>query len=123
MIQPAIGAEEGDERTQGGPRWFVALVLAGTLSIVLVMTAFVAKGLYVDWLWFESLGLGSVFLTITWTGLWLFLLVAGTTSALLLGNLFLARALARRRWRGILRALPTMEEESEEDRRPRRSRP
>ncbi|HEX2516186.1 MAG TPA: UPF0182 family protein, partial [Chloroflexota bacterium] len=124
MIQPATGWQEGEgdgeERALGVPRWFVTLVLAGTVSIVLLVTAFVAKGLYVDWLWFESLGLGSVFLTITWTGLWLFLLVAGTTATLLLGNLFLARALARRRWRAILRGLPSVEDENEDDRRPPR---
>ena len=124
MIQPATGWREGEsdgeERALGVPRWFVTLVLAGTVSIVLLVTAFVAKGLYVDWLWFESQGLGSVFLTITWTGLWLFLLVAGTTATLLLGNLFLARALARRRWRAILRGLPSVEDENEDDRRPPR---
>ena len=98
--------DDGDGRAQRVPRGLVSVVLAGLVGLALLVVAFVAKGLYVEWLWFESLGLGHVFATVTRTGLALFLLVAVTTGAVLLANLWLARRLAARRWAALLRAAP-----------------
>jgi uncharacterized membrane protein (UPF0182 family) len=108
-----------DEPADGVQRWQVALTLGLVATVVLLVLAFVAKSLYVDWLWFESLGQEAVYRTVVWTRLWLFLLAAGLGAVLLLVNLLLARRLARRRWAALLRAAPAPDAADDDVRPPR----
>lgn len=71
-------------------RWLAVLVL---LIILYVVLDFV-KGIYADWLWFESLGYSSVFSKKIITLIWLFFAGAGAFLALFLGNVLLAQRLA-----------------------------
>jgi uncharacterized membrane protein (UPF0182 family) len=98
--------EDVEERVQGVPRWLMATVVGGVVGVALLVTAFVAKGLYVEWLWFESLGQGALFFAMTRTGFSLFLLVSVVTAGVLAVNLWLARRLATRRWAAVVRAAP-----------------
>jgi len=54
----------------------------------------ISKGIYTDWLWFSSLGYGSVYTTILRTRILLFFSAAIIFCILLLGNLVLATRLA-----------------------------
>ncbi len=71
-------------------RWLIAI---GAL-IALFILATISKGIYTDWLWFESLGFSSIYATILTTRVWLFFAGALVFLALLLINLFLARRLS-----------------------------
>ncbi|MBN1176472.1 MAG: UPF0182 family protein [Dehalococcoidales bacterium] len=62
--------------------------------IVLFILASVAKGFYTEWLWYSSLGYGSVYTTILKTRLLVFFLAAVIFCVLLLANLVLATRLA-----------------------------
>jgi len=70
----------------------VFLALAGL--IVLFILASVAKSFYTEWLWFSSLGYGSVYTTILKTRLLVFFIAAIVFCLLLMGNLILATRLA-----------------------------
>jgi len=71
-------------------RW---LIIIGTL-VFLFIIASIGKGIYTEWLWFDSLGFSSVYTTILATRLWLFAAGAFVFLMLLLANLFLARRLS-----------------------------
>ncbi|TET67668.1 MAG: UPF0182 family protein, partial [Dehalococcoidia bacterium] len=71
-------------------RW---LIIIGTL-VFLFIIASIGKGIYTEWLWFDSLGFSSVYTTILATRLWLFAAGAFVFLVLLLANLFLARRLS-----------------------------
>ena len=71
-------------------RWMIAI---GAI-IALFIIAAIGRGIYTEWLWFDSLGFGSVYTTILTTRIWLFFVGAFIFLALLLGNLFLARRLS-----------------------------
>lgn len=71
-------------------RW---LIVIGAL-IALFIFASIGKGIYTEWLWFDSLGFSSVYMTILTTKVWLFFVGAFVFLALLLINLFLARRLS-----------------------------
>jgi uncharacterized membrane protein (UPF0182 family) len=70
----------------------VILVLAGVLVLFILVN--IAKGFYTEWLWFSSLGYGSVYATILKTRLLVFFLAAIVFCLLFLGNLVLAACLA-----------------------------
>jgi uncharacterized membrane protein (UPF0182 family) len=70
----------------------VIMVLAGVLVLFILVN--IAKGFYTEWLWFSSLGYGSVYTTILKTRLLVFFLSAIIFCLLLLGNLVLATRLA-----------------------------
>jgi len=70
----------------------VFMALAGL--IVLFILASVAKGFYTEWLWYSSLGYGSVYTTILKTRLLVFFLGAIIFCVLLLANLILATRLS-----------------------------
>ena len=66
----------------------------GAALLILFVVANVAKSLYVDWLWFDSVHYGSVFRTIVVWKVSLFL-AGAVISALVIGvNIWLARRLA-----------------------------
>jgi uncharacterized membrane protein (UPF0182 family) len=69
----------------------VLLVLAGALTLFILIN--VSKGLYTEWLWFNSLGYGSVFATILKTKVLVFFTAAIIFCILFLGNLVLATRL------------------------------
>ena len=71
-------------------RW---LIIIGTL-VFLFIIASIGKGIYTEWLWFDSLGFSSIYTTILATRLWLFAAGAFVFLVLLLANLFLARRLS-----------------------------
>jgi len=70
----------------------VILVLVGLLVLFILIN--IAKGFYTEWLWFNSLGYGSVYATILKTKLLVFFSAAIIFCLLLLGNMVLAARLA-----------------------------
>jgi hypothetical protein len=66
--------------------------VAAVIILFIVLT--IAKGFYTEWLWFSSLGYGSIYTTILKTRLLIFFLAAVIFCALFLGNLVLATRLA-----------------------------
>jgi len=70
----------------------VFLILAGALTLFILIS--VAKGWYTEWLWFDSLGYGSVYTTILKTKVLVFFSAAFIFGILFLGNLVLATRLA-----------------------------
>ena len=70
----------------------VPLILAGLLALFVLLS--IAKGFYSEWLWFSSLGYGSVYATILKTKIVLFFAGALIFCLLLWGNLVLATKLA-----------------------------
>ena len=76
-------------------RWTTArvfLILAGALTLFILIN--ISKGVYTEWLWFNSLGYGSVYATILKTKVLVFLSAAIIFCLLFLGNLVLATRLA-----------------------------
>jgi len=71
-------------------RW---LIVIGAL-IALFIVASISKGIYTEWLWFDSLGFSSIYMTILTTKVWLFFVGAFIFLTLLLANLFLVRRLS-----------------------------
>jgi len=71
-------------------RWLIAI---GAVILFFIL-ATIGKGVYTEWLWFDSLHYGTVYTTVLTTRIWLFFAAALVFLALLLGNLFLARRLS-----------------------------
>ncbi len=69
------------------------LIIIGALVFLFIIAA-IGKGIYTEWLWFNSLGFSSIYTTILTTRLWLFAVGALAFFALLVSNLFLARRLS-----------------------------
>ena len=72
-------------------RWWLAII--GAIVFLFIITA-IGKGIYTEWLWFDSLAFSSIYTTILTTRLWLFFTGAFIFLALLVSNLFLARRLS-----------------------------
>ncbi len=70
----------------------VFLIVAGALTLFILIN--VLRGVYTEWLWFDSLGYGSVYATILKTKVLVFFLAAIIFGLLFLGNLVLATRLA-----------------------------
>ncbi len=70
----------------------VFLILAGVLTLFILIN--ISKGFYTEWLWFNSLGYGSVYTTILKTKVLVFFSAAIIFCLLFLGNLVLATRLA-----------------------------
>ncbi len=70
----------------------VFLLLAGVLILFILIN--ISKGFYTEWLWFNSLGYGSVYATILKTKVLIFFSAAIIFGILFLGNLVLATRLA-----------------------------
>ncbi len=79
-----------ERRPNPARRW---LIIIGTLVFLFIIAA-IGRGIYTEWLWFDSLGFSSVYTTILTTKLWLFAAGAFVFLMLLLSNLFLARRLS-----------------------------
>ncbi|MGI8552580.1 MAG: UPF0182 family membrane protein [Dehalococcoidia bacterium] len=75
---------------RGSTRWLGALAI----GFVFYTLASLAKSIYADWLWFQSLGYASVYSTEIVTKVWLFVAGAGLFLLLIAVNLVLARRLA-----------------------------
>jgi len=71
-------------------KWLIAI----GAFIVLFIVATISKGIYTEWLWFDSLGFSSVYSTVLTTRIWLFFTGAFIFLGLLLANLFLVRRLS-----------------------------
>ena len=67
-------------------------IVAGVLVLFILIN--IGKGWYNEWLWFNSLGYGSVYTTILKTKVLIFFSAAIIFSILFLGNLVLATRLA-----------------------------
>ncbi len=70
----------------------VLLILAGSLTLLILLN--ISKGIYTEWLWFDSLGYSSVYTTILKTKVLIFFSAAIIFCILFLGNLVLATRLA-----------------------------
>ena len=83
-------------RRRGIPRFGRALpfIVAAAVLIILFVVASVAKDLYADLLWFDSVGYRSVYTTRIITRIWLFFAGAGAFLALSTTSILLARRLA-----------------------------
>jgi uncharacterized membrane protein (UPF0182 family) len=69
--------------------------LIGVLGIIfLFILVSIGKSVFTEWLWFDSLGFGSIYTTVLATRLWLFAAGAAVLLVLLLASLFLARRLS-----------------------------
>jgi uncharacterized protein len=81
-----------------GAQRVVALVRVLLLSAIagVLLLAMLTVGYYTDWLWFESLGFGSVYATVLLTQVAIFLVAFFSFFVLLALNVLLARRLARR---------------------------
>ncbi len=90
--QDASRREPGaaEERIARARRWLIGI---GALVLFLIL-ATTGKSVYTEWLWFDSLGFGSVYATILTTRIWLFFAGAAFFLSLLLGNLLLVRRLS-----------------------------
>ncbi len=70
--------------------------------VLLIVLGSIANGMYADWLWFQSLGYGSVYTTILGTRVSLFFIGTAAAAALLFGNLLLGARLTPRDGQSIL---------------------
>ncbi len=70
----------------------VTLIVAAVIALFILLNIF--KGFYTEWLWFNSLGYGSVYATILKTKVLVFFSAAIIFCILFLGNLVLATRLA-----------------------------
>ncbi|HEY5475912.1 MAG TPA: UPF0182 family protein [Tepidiformaceae bacterium] len=77
-------------RSRGTWRWVV--IAAGILAAFVLLN--IARGIYVDVLWFDSVGFRSVYTTEITTKVWLFLAATVVAFLVILGNALLARRLA-----------------------------
>jgi uncharacterized membrane protein (UPF0182 family) len=84
--------ESAPPAQHGGKAARVILILVSLLILFILLN--IAKGFYTEWLWFSSLGYGSVYATILKTKLLVFFVAAIIFCLLLLGNLVLATRLA-----------------------------
>ena len=84
-----VGTVRGKNRRRGNMKILIPMLL-----FVIFIILSVGKGLYSEWLWFNSLSYGSVYVTILKTKVLLFLAGAVIFAALFLGNLVLAARLS-----------------------------
>jgi len=70
----------------------LGLILAGVLALFILLS--IGKGFYTEWLWFNNLGYGNVYVTILGTKVLVFFAAAFIFCLLFLGNLVMATRLA-----------------------------
>ena len=87
--------EDQEKKTGGSTTGRTTSRILWTLGILigLFIIISVVKGFYTDWLWFSSLGYGSVFTTILWSRILIFFIAATIFGVLFSGNLILATRL------------------------------
>ena len=87
--------EKRDEKPvpppRGGHTSKVAIIIAIVVALFIVLN--VLKGIYTEWLWFNSLGYDSIYTTILKTRVLIFFSAAAVFCILFLGNLLLATRL------------------------------
>jgi len=88
---PESGGEEPVPPAQRGRSSKIILIVAAVLILFIVLN--ISKGFYTEWLWFSSLGYGSVYTTILKTRVLIFFSAAIVFCILFLGNLVLATRL------------------------------
>ena len=66
------------------------LIITGAIVFAIGAAFFSLAGYYIDWLWFESVGFTSVWSTVLFTRIQLFLIVGILTAALLSANIYIA---------------------------------
>ena len=66
------------------------LIITGAIIFAIGAAFFSLAGYYIDWLWFESVGFTSVWSTVLFTRIQLFLIVGILTAALLSANIYIA---------------------------------
>ena len=66
------------------------LIITGAIVFAIGAAFFSLAGYYIDWLWFESVGFTSVWSTVLFTRIQLFLIVGILTAALLSVNIYIA---------------------------------
>ena len=66
------------------------LIITGAIIFAIGAAFFSLAGYYIDWLWFESVGFTSVWSTVLFTRIQLFLIVGILTAALLSVNIYIA---------------------------------
>lgn len=66
------------------------LIITGAVIFAIGAAFFSLAGYYIDWLWFESVGFTSVWSTVLFTRIQLFLIVGVLTAALLSVNIYIA---------------------------------
>ena len=81
-------------RRERFPRGTVRYLILLASVLVLYTVAGIARSIYADWLWFDSLGFASVYGTAILTQIWLFFAGAGVFLAFAFANLAIARRLA-----------------------------
>ena len=89
---PESGTEKPVPPAQRGRGTKIIIIVAAILILVIALS--ILKGFYTEWLWFSSLGYGSVYATILKTKVLLFFSAAIIFCVLFLGNLVLATRLA-----------------------------
>ncbi len=92
---PEDSGDKPAPRMPGGWVSRLPIILAGILAIFVMIN--MGKGFYTDWLWFDSLGYGSVYTTVLRTKILVFFLASVIFGLFLLGNLVLATRLAPKR--------------------------
>jgi uncharacterized protein len=110
-----------EERTERVAPGLVYLVLSVVGVALLLIPAFLGKWLYVDWLWFASVGYEAVYVRMLGAQIGLFVASTVLAAAVLIPCLLLARRLAAQRWLSWERQAVEMgiaaDDEPEEDRR------
>ena len=89
---PKSSGEEPAQPAQRGHTAKIIIIVAAVIILFIALT--IAKEFYTEWLWFSSLGYGSVYATILKTRVLLFFSAAIIFSILFFGNLVLAARLA-----------------------------
>jgi uncharacterized membrane protein (UPF0182 family) len=87
---PASKPSKRERKHSPARRWLI--IIGALVSLFIIAT--ISKGIYTEWLWFDSLAFSSIYTTILTTRVWLFFVGALVFLALLLSNLFLARRLS-----------------------------
>ena len=66
------------------------LLITGAILFVIAAAFIYFSGYYIDWLWFKSVGFTSVWSTVLFTKIQLFLIVGLLTAAIIASNIFIA---------------------------------
>ncbi len=93
-IPPFAGWEGALELPGQAGAWIKLGLVIGSVVILLVGLN-VARAIFTDWLWFSNVSFLSVFTTILWTRVWMFLVGAGLFALLITPSVILARRRAR----------------------------
>ena len=77
-----------------------SLIVLGIILVFVLLN--IAKNVYTEWLWYDSVGYRSVYTKGLYTRIWLFFAGAGFLTVFFVGNILLAQRLARRNEPAVL---------------------